>query len=198
MRYSAKHKAKTRERMLKKAAEKIRRGGVQSTGIARLMGELGMTHGGFYAHFNSKSDLVAEATISLFEDHANMVLSTAEAAPEGHRVRTLVNLYLSKEHRESHDVCPMAGLAGEMARQSAKVRNAYTRAIEQRLRRVAKFLHGEDEDARIERARLLMSGMAGTMMIAKAITDRDASDRFLEQAREFYADAFEVAPRGKK
>jgi hypothetical protein len=94
----------------------------------------------------------------------------------------------------------MAGLAGEMARQSAKVRNAYTRAIEDRLRRVARLFTGESEVAGLDRARLLMSGMAGTMMIAKAITDRGASDRFLEQARGFYASAFEVTrnSQGKK
>ena len=74
MRYPAQHKAKTHERLLKKASQEIRRRGVQGTGIASLMAKLGMTHGGFYAHFDSKNALVAQATVSMFEEHANIVL----------------------------------------------------------------------------------------------------------------------------
>lgn len=194
MRYPSQHKAKTHQRLLKKASQEIRRRGVQGTGIASLMAKLGMTHGGFYAHFDSKNALVAEATLSMFEEHAKIVLALAEAAPVGQRVRTLVNLYLSKEHRDSPEVCPMASLGGEMARQSPTVRKAFVQAMEERLQKMARFFPGKDERERRDRARLLISGMAGAMMIARTINDREASNHFLEQAREFYASAFESAP----
>ncbi len=197
MRYSEQHKAKTHERVLKKAAEQMCRRGVQGTGIASLMGEVGLTHGGFYAHFSDKNELIAEATGPMLEEGVAGVIAAAEAAPEGKKVRAMVDTYLSTQHRDSPDVCPVAGLAGEMARQSKRVRNAYTGAIEDRLKLIARFFPGTNEQERRDRARLMMSGMAGTMMIAKAITDRKASDHFLEQAREFYATAFEATPTQK-
>ena len=197
MRYSAQHKAKTHERVLKKAAEQMRRRGVQGTGIASLMGKVGLTHGGFYAHFPDKDALIAEATGPMLEELVTGVFAAAEAAPEGKKVRAIVDTYLSAQHRDSPAMCPIAGLGGEMARQSERVRNAYTGAIEDRLKLLAKFFPGANEQERRDRARLVMSGMAGTLMIAKAITDRKASDHFLEQAREFYASAFQASPAQK-
>jgi TetR/AcrR family transcriptional repressor of nem operon len=197
MRYSARHKAKTHKRVLKKAADEMRRRGVQGTGIASLMGKVGLTHGGFYAHFPDKNTLIAEATGPMLEEGVAQVIVAAEAAPEGKKVRAIVNTYLSTQHRDSSQVCPVSGLAGEMARQSETVRNAYTRAIEDRLKLIARFFPGANEQERRDRARLMMTGMAGTMMIAKVITNREASDHFLEQAREFYATAFEATPTQK-
>ena len=198
MRYSRRHKEETHNRLLKKAAEEFRRNGVQGTGIAPLMGRLGLTHGGFYAHFDSKNELIAEATGPMFEDAlSRRMLAAAEAAPKGKAVRAIVTHYLSPEHRDSREGCALAGLAGEMARQPEPVRNAYMSALNHRLKRIAALLPGDDEKARFDRARLLMAGMAGTVMIAKAMTDREVSDHFLEQARAFYAAAFESAPQRK-
>ena len=198
MRYSRQHKEETHNRLLKKAAEEFRRNGVQSTGIAPLMGQLGLTHGGFYAHFDSKNELIAQATVPMFEDRlARRMLAAAEAAPKGKAVRAIVTHYLSPQHRDSPEGCALAGLAGEMARQPEPVRNAYISAMNDRLKRIAALLPGDDEKARFDQARLLMTGMAGTMMIAKAMTDRDVSDHFLEQARAFYVAAFESAPQQK-
>jgi len=198
MRYSRQHKEETHHRLLKRAAEEFRRNGVQGTGIAPLMGQLGLTHGGFYAHFGSKNELIAQATGPMFEDAlSRRMLAAAEAAPKGKAVQTIVTHYLSSQHRDSREGCALAGLAGEMARQPEPVRNAYISAMNHRLKRIAALLPGDDEKARLDRARLLVAGMAGTMMIAKAMTDRDLSDHFLEQARAFYAAAFATAPQQK-
>jgi len=198
MRYSRQHKEETHHRLLKRAAEEFRRNGVQGTGIAPLMGRLGLTHGGFYAHFDSKNELIVEATGPMFEDALSQrMLAAAEAAPKGKAVQTIVTHYLSSQHRDSREGCALAGLAGEMARQPEPVRNAYISAMNHRLKRIAALLPGDDEKARLDRARLLVAGMAGTMMIAKAMTDRDLSDHFLEQARAFYAAAFATAPQQK-
>jgi len=192
MRYSRRHKEETHNRLLKKAAEEFCRNGVQGTGIAPLMGRLGLTHGGFYAHFDSKNELIAEATGPMFEDAlSRRMLAAAEAAPKGKAVRAIVTHYLSPEHRDSPEGCPLAGLAGEMARQPEPVRNAYISALNHRLKRIAVLLPADDEKTRFDRARLLLAGMAGAMMIAKAMTDREVSDRFLQQARAFYTAAFE-------
>jgi TetR/AcrR family transcriptional repressor of nem operon len=192
MRYSRRHKEETHNRLLKKAAEEFRRNGVQGTGIAPLMGRLGLTHGGFYAHFDSKNELIAEATGPMFEDAlSRRMLAAAEAAPKGKAVRAIVTHYLSPEHRDSREGCALASLAGEMARQPEPVRDAYMSALNHRLKRIAALLPGDNEKSRFDRARLLVAGMAGTMMIAKAMTDREVSDHFLQQARAFYTTAFE-------
>src|SRR5262249_15737540 len=141
MRYSRQHKGETHNRLLKKAAEEFRRKGVQGTGIASLMGELGLTHGGFYSHFASKNHLFAKATGPMLEDGVGgKMLEAAEAAPEGKRVRAIVNHYLSPQHRDSPEACALAGLAGEMTRQPKSVRNAYISAMNHRLKRIAALL----------------------------------------------------------
>src|SRR5262252_4776610 len=145
MRYSAQHKAKTHERVLKKAAEQMRRRGVQGTGIAGLMGKAGLTHGGFYAHFLDKNALIAEAMGPMLEEGVAGDIAAAEAAPEGQKIRAIVNRYLSAEHRDYPQSCPVAGLAGEMARQPESVRSAYIRAIEGRLNLIARFFPGAKE-----------------------------------------------------
>src|SRR3989454_9304165 len=196
MRSHRRQKEEPNNRLLKKAAEEFRRNGVQGTGIAPLMGRLGLTHGGFYAHFDSKNELIAEATGPMFEDAlSRRMLAAAEAAPKGKAVRAIVTHYLSPEHRDSREGCALAGLAGEMARQPEPLRNAYMSALNHRLKRIAALLPGDDEKARLDRARLLVAGMAGAMMISKAMTGRDPSDHFLEQARAVYAAALSTAPR---
>ena len=198
MRYSRRHKVETHNRLLKKAAEEFRRNGVQGTGIAPLMGQLGLTHGGFYAHFDSKNELIAQATGPMFEDGlVGQMFAAAEAAPKDKSVRAIVDYYLSPQHRDSPEGCALAGLAGEMARQPKAVRNAYISAMNHQLKRIAALIPGDDDKTGLDRARLLMAGMAGTMMIAKAMTDRDVSDHFLEQARAFYVAAFESVPQQK-
>src|SRR5260370_15272946 len=134
----------------------------------------------------------------MFEDGlAVRIFAAAETAPKGKGVRALVNQYRSPQPRDSPEGGPRAGVAGEMARQPKPLRKAYISAMNHRLKRIAALLPGDDDKARFDRARLLMAGMAGTMMIAKAMTDRDVSDHFLEQARAFYAAAFESAPQRK-
>src|SRR2546421_4269905 len=113
MRYSRRHKEETHNRLLKKAAEEFRRNGVRGTGIAPLMGRLGLTHGGFYAHFDSKNEVIAEATGPMFEDAlSRRVLAAAEAAPKGKAVRAIVTHYLTPEDRDSPGGCALTRLPG--------------------------------------------------------------------------------------
>src|SRR5260370_19193158 len=109
MRYSRQHKDETHKRLLKKAAEEFRRNGVQGTGIAPLMGRLGLTHGGFYAHFDSKNELIPEATGPMFEDALlRRMLAAGETPPQGKPSRALVTPYLSPQHHDSPEGCALA------------------------------------------------------------------------------------------
>src|SRR5258708_14954988 len=98
MRYSAQHKAATHKRVLKKAAEQMCRRGVQGSGIASLMGEVGLTHGGCYAHFSDKNELIAEATSPMLEVAVAGVIAPAQAAPDVKKARAIVDTYRSTQH----------------------------------------------------------------------------------------------------
>src|SRR5260370_13019934 len=98
MRYSAQHKARTHARLLKKATEQFRTQGLQGTGIAKLMGRMGLTHGGFYAHFENKSDLVAAATVKMFDETVDHMKAAVEGAPKGKELSAILHAYLSSQH----------------------------------------------------------------------------------------------------
>src|SRR4051812_37894958 len=105
MRYSAQHKEQTHKRLVKKAAEQFRRRGLQGIGIAKLMGGLGLTHGGFYAHFDNKSELVAAAARNIFKEATTQVEAAASAAPKGRELTAIISSYLSAAHRDTTQGC---------------------------------------------------------------------------------------------
>ena len=192
MRYSAQHKATTRARLLKKATEQFRIRGLQGTGIAKLMGQMGLTHGGFYAHFENKSELVATATAKMFDESVDQMRLAVEGAPKGQALAAIVSRYLSEQHRDHPDQgCLLPVLAAEISRQPLSVRRAYTQGFDEQIKRLAAHIPGKDTEQQCERARLLISGMAGSMMMARAVSDRELSDKILAQARQFYISAFE-------
>jgi TetR/AcrR family transcriptional regulator, transcriptional repressor for nem operon len=192
MRYSTQHKARTHSRLLEKATEEFRARGLQGTGIAKLMAQMGLTHGGFYGHFTNKSDLVAAAIAKMFEEGVEHMEQAVAAAPEGKKVEAIVNTYLSQVHRDHPEKgCLLPVLAAEIARQPQSVRRAYTRGFNGRIKEMAKYMPGTDQEERRDNARLLIAGMAGNLALARAVSDRELSDRILAQAREFYISVFE-------
>ena len=198
MRYSAQHKARTHARLLKRATEQFRNQGLQGTGIAKLMGQMGLTHGGFYAHFENKSALVATATAKMFDESVDHMRLAAEGAPKGKELAAIVSSYLSEQHRDHPDQgCLLPVLAAEISRQPLSVRQAYTQGFNEQIKKLAVYMPGKNLDQQCEQARLLISGMAGSMMMARAVSDGDLSDKILAQAREFYISAFEdSSPKG--
>ena len=190
MRYSAQHKAQTHERLVKTAAKQFRRRGLQGIGIAKLMGGMGLTHGGFYAHFDNKNELVAAAARAIFSEAITAIESAAAAAPKGHELAAIIGSYLSAGHRDTTEGCLLPSLAGEMARQPRGVRKALTQAFAEYANTVAKYMPGPSDAERGSQAQLLFSGMAGTMMVARAVIDPQLSDALLAQGREFYISAF--------
>jgi TetR/AcrR family transcriptional repressor of nem operon len=191
MRYSAQHKGQTNKRLVKKAAEQFRRRGLQGIGIAKLMGALGLTHGGFYAHFENKNELVAAAARKIFKDAVCQIEASAAAAPKGRELTAIINGYLSAAHRDTTQGCLLPSLTGEMARQPQTVRKALTQAFEEYADAVSKYMPGPGDEEKRSQAQLLFSGMAGTMMVARAVSNRQLSDTLLAQGREFYMSAFQ-------
>ena len=192
MRYPAQHKQETRKRIVKAAARQFRSRGSEGTAIGDLMRNLQLTHGGFYRHFKSKDDLFVEA---FAEGHGGLhskIMSAIERAPKGSEVEALIDTYLDIEHCDNPaDGCPVAALATELSRRppQSRARLAFERILKERTQRLAKYMPGDTDEERARKVRMLMSGMAGTLTIARVLTDESRRRRFLEDARKFYLEA---------
>jgi TetR/AcrR family transcriptional repressor of nem operon len=192
MRYSAEHKKDTRERIVRAAARRFRSRGTEGAAIGDLMRDLQMTHGGFYRHFASKEDLLVAAFGEDRNGISGRIASSVERAPKGGEVKALIDAYLDIEHCDNAgDGCPVAALATELSRRPprSRARVAFEKILKERTHKMAKYMPGATEKEREAKARLLMSGMAGTLTIARVLTDDAARRRFLESAKKFYLDA---------
>ncbi len=192
MRYSATHKQETRQRIIRAAARHFRGRGSEGAAIGDLMRDLHMTHGGFYRHFASKEDLLVAAFGEDVHGIPAKMLSAVERAPMGGEAKALIDAYLDIEHCDNAgDGCPVAALATELSRRPprSKARLAFERVLKERTGRMAKYMPGATQKEREAKARMLMSGMAGTLTIARVLTDEAARRRFLDDAKKFYLQA---------
>src|SRR6476619_6891088 len=123
-------KEATHERIVETAARAIRRSGYGGAGVAEIMKEAGLTHGGFYAHFDSREGMLAEAADRAGADGMEVMGRVAAAAPPKQALKAMLRAYLSKEHVEGAETgCAVAALGSEMPRQAPKVRRAAKRRI---------------------------------------------------------------------
>src|SRR3989441_12832088 len=111
-------KEASHERIVSAAARAIRRSGYDGTGVADIMKEVGLTHGGFYAHFASREAMLAEAADRAgAESVATLTRVAAAAAPPQEALRSMIRAYLSKEHvKDAETGCPVAALGSAMPR----------------------------------------------------------------------------------
>jgi TetR/AcrR family transcriptional repressor of nem operon len=154
------------------------------------MRDLRLTHGGFYRHFGSKEQLFLESFEHGVRELSSKSLKAVQNAPRGGEVKALIDSYLDAEH--AGDVaggCPLAALATEIARRPPKTRNEFLRVLIKHTREVAKYLPGATVEEREQKARVLFSGMAGTLNLARVIVDDQQRRRFLDDAKKFYFDA---------
>jgi TetR/AcrR family transcriptional repressor of nem operon len=189
MRYPKEHKEETRRRILDAASWAFRAHGVAEVSIGDLMRSLGLTHGGFYAHFPSKEALVAEACRRGLDQAAERLTAPLDGGPPEGALRQVIDSYLDARHRDTPATgCVMPALAGDIAREPGEVRHAFTEALQAYLAALAALMpswHGRADDALV-----LASGMAGALMLARAVDDPDLSDRLLAVCRSFYTTAF--------
>ena len=180
VRYTKEHKQETRERIMATAGRRLKRDGIEGSGVATLMKDAGLTNGAFYAHFASKDDLVAEAIADqLHALHANIV-AQAEPGPAG--LEQIVRWYLSAQHRDNPgDGCPNAALLDEIGRCGDATRQAYTDGVLVVIDGLAARMAPEDPPSARVKALGLLGLMAGTLQLSRALTDRQLSDDLLEQ-----------------
>ncbi|MGA7235849.1 MAG: TetR/AcrR family transcriptional regulator [Bryobacteraceae bacterium] len=191
MRYPVEQKAETHERIIDAAARSFREHGAEGQGLARLMKDIGLTHGGFYRHFESREDLLVDAIARGFQETADGMLAAAAKAPQGGQLRAIIEHYLSLEHLENPGSgCVLSTLASEIARQRPVVRARINAAMKSYRERLLPFFPGNDDAERRRRFIVLFPSMAGVLMTARAMTDPVARKETLSAARRFFISAF--------
>ena len=176
-------KEATHERIVAAAARAIRRSGYDGMGVADIMKDAGLTHGGFYAHFASREAMLEEAADRAGAESMAALSRVAAIAPPQEALPELVRAYLSKAHREGAEAgCPVAALGSEMPRQTPKVRRAATRHIKQMIDLVAHKSPDRGKKGKHEHALVTVATMVGALLLARAVDDRKLSDALLQAA----------------
>lgn len=176
-------KEATHDRIVEAASRAIRRSGYGGTGVADIMKEAGLTHGGFYAHFSSREAMLAEAADRAGADSVARLARVASTAPPQRALQTMLETYLSKTHAEGVEIgCPVAALGSEMPRQPPEVRRAATSRIKEMIDLVARQSPDWGQPGAHERALVTVSTMVGALLLARAVDEPRLSDAIREAA----------------
>ena len=180
---SQSRKEASHERILDAAARAIRRSGYDGAGVAEIMKEAGLTHGGFYAHFDSRDAMLAEAADRAGAEGVATLERFATSAPPNEAFRTLVRSYLSRAHvAHAETGCPVAALGSEMHRQAPEVRRAATRRIKEMIDLLGRHSPEWGQSGCHERALVTAATMVGALVLARAVDDPKLSDSMLDAA----------------
>jgi TetR/AcrR family transcriptional repressor of nem operon len=174
--HSQAEKARNRERILAEASLQVRRDGLESVSVGTLMSSVGLTHGGFYGHFASRSDLLAEALQrALSEGEAKAKAQAGTPTLSG-----IVRSYLSRSHRDARESgCAMAALVSDVARADTASREVMTEHLEAFIASVSDALGGDQE-----RAIVAVSAMIGALALSRVVADPARSDALLKTVRD--------------
>ena len=170
-------KEATHERIVEVATRAIRRSGYAGTGVADIMKEAGLTHGGFYAHFASRDALLAEAGDRAGAESVALAARVAAAAPPGQALQAMLAAYLSPAHIAAIEVgCPVSALGSEMPRQAPEVRRAATIHIKEMIDLFARQLPNWGQPQAHAQAMATVCAMIGTTILARAVDEPALSD----------------------
>jgi TetR/AcrR family transcriptional repressor of nem operon len=184
MRYEPDYKAKTRQKVLGEAAKVLRAEGMQGMGVAHVMAKAGLTHGAFYAHFDSKEALIGETIQEMALAARGKFDVVTDGLPPAEALRRYIEFYLSARHRDNVETsCPLPWLAGEIPRLDASVRKRYgasvaglTELLAVRLRALA---HADADAA----AGSVVAELVGALALSRAAGDKAQSDLILARSR---------------
>lgn len=190
MRRSREEAAETRRRAVEAASKLYRERGLDAVSVADVMGDIGMTAGGFYRHFGSREALMREACAHAFAEKRR-----AYEAPRGSgrpaTVADIFNRYLTARHRDTPATgCPIPPLLSSVSHHSAEMRRLFTEGMLRQLDQIASRSPGAGTKAHIAAA----ASMFGALALARAVDDEALSDRILSQTREYWLEVLEEKP----
>jgi len=193
-RYAKEHKQATRQRIIETAGRRLKRDGIDGSGVATLMKDAGLTNGAFYAHFESKEDLVATAVSEQLRGQREW-LTSFPSGRDG--VEQMVRTYLSAEHRDNpEEGCPSAALLDEISRCADPTKESYTGSVLAVIDDIAARLAPEDPRSARTKTLGVYALMVGTLQLARTLADRQLSDDILEQGIRNALTVLDAAPEG--
>ena len=173
-RYGKDHKQATRRRIVEAAGRRLKRDGIEGSGVATLMADAGLTNGAFYAHFDSKGDLVSTAVTNQLREQRERYSTQS--------LEEIVRGYLSPQHRDDTEGgCPSAALIDEIVRSSDAVKRAYTDGQLAIIDDAAARLAPDDPQSARVQALGVFASMVGTLQVSRALADQRLADEVLEQ-----------------
>jgi TetR/AcrR family transcriptional regulator, transcriptional repressor for nem operon len=179
VRYGKEHKQATRRRIIQTAGRRLKRDGIDGSGIATLMADAGLTNGAFYAHFASKQELVATAVADQLREQR---ASVSAQAPDRAGVEQYVRAYLSVAHRDNpDDGCPSAALLDEIGRCTQATKQAYTDGLLAVIDDIAARLAPDDPPSARAKTLSVFAMMVGTLQLSRALADPQLADQVLDQ-----------------
>jgi TetR/AcrR family transcriptional repressor of nem operon len=185
MRYSKEHKQETHDRIVRKASVRLREKGAHGIGVADLMKEAGLTHGGFYAHFDSREALVIEALIYASGRSRDSWRKLAEQTSQDKRLALIVDTYLNTAHRDDpgHG-CAIASLGADMARESPKTRKAFAVELDHMIDLIADQIPSVPRKAARKQATATLATIMGALVMARIAGGGEFSDEIMAAGRE--------------
>jgi len=188
MRYDAEHKAKTRQKVLTVAKQAIRQNGLANLGVAAVMKDAGLTHGGFYAHFASRDALIDAALEDMLEGAKARFLRITDGLPPAQALATYLDMYLSRDHRDSGTfLCPLPILSADMTRLEPRMRAVYAVTAGRLAALMRPMIEAANPDLDAENAvlvsRSVVSEAVGALSLARAIGPSEQSDAILLASR---------------
>lgn len=180
-------KQASHERIMDAGARAIRREGYDAVSIGRVMKEAHLTHGGFYAHFDSREAMLVELTDRAGAESVAIFSRIAAAQSPGGALPALLAAYLAPAHVAEPDAgCPIAALGSEMRRQAPVVRRAATRRIKEMIDLVARQSDDWGQPQAHERALTTMAMLVGAVVLARAIDEPALSESVLQATRAHF------------
>lgn len=191
MRYAPEHKARTHKRIVRNASRQLRVKGLNGSAVNTLMKAAGLTHGGFYRHFGSRDDLVAEAIEESLQELRDRLIAAAKDAKPGEGWKAMVRSYLSLERCDHlDDGCPIAALAPDIARARPAVKRRGSAAILKFRQDILPFMPGKNAEEKATNFLAILSSMVGAIALARTMPDSALRQRILGRVRDHLLASF--------
>ena len=191
MRYSPEHKAEVHRKIVKEASHRVRGEGLTGAAVAAVMRETGLTHGGFYKHFESKDELLMESVREAFRDIIDKLVHVAEQSRTGEAWKAIVRSYLSLDYcKHAERGCPLTAVGPELARMDGTMKSRLFAELVNYRDRMLPFMPGRRTSEKERAFFVIFSTMIGAVQIARMMPDRAVQENVLASAREFLLRSF--------
>jgi TetR/AcrR family transcriptional repressor of nem operon len=191
MRYQPEHKAETHRKIVKDASRRVRAEGMTGAAVSAVMRDAGLTHGGFYKHFESKDALLIESLSEAFQEIADRLAQAAEQSPPDTAWKTIVNTYLSLEYCDHVEYgCPLPALAPELARADKAMQPQIFEELKKYRSRMLPFMPGQRTAEKESAFFAIFSTMAGAVEIARMLPEPAMREKVLASARDLLLRSF--------